>query len=198
MFQVHLVPEARGETKDPRERPVRPVRRGRKGIKVGLGCRGSVERRDLQDHQEYKGSKVSQAHGGTQVQRAPEGQGAGQDPRVQMVSQALLGSLGEMDRPVLRGHKVHREIEDRWGRLGHRDPGDRWGPWGHQGHLDCQDSLPDLQQRQQCLWSLSRSRVRPPLLLCRPQVILIHFYTPSICLYHSVNTIYDRQDISSL
>ena len=128
MFQVHLVPEARGETKDPREWQVRPVRREKKGIKVGLGCRGSVERRDFQDHQEYKGSKVSQAHGGTQVQRAPEGQGAGQDPRGRMVSQALLGSLGEMDRPVLRGHKVRRETEDRWGRLGHRDPGDQWGP----------------------------------------------------------------------
>ncbi|CAB1349517.1 unnamed protein product, partial [Coregonus sp. 'balchen'] len=194
MKLVHLVQEARGETKDPREEPVSPVRRGRKGIRVGLGCRGSVERRDLQDHQEYQGSKVSQAHEGIQGQRAPEGQGAGQDPRGRRVSQARLGSLGETDSPVLRGHQVCRETEDRWGRLGHRDPGDRWDLWGPQGHLDCQDSLPDLQQ--QCLWSLSRCRVRHPLLLCRPQVILISFYTPSICLYHSVNTNYDRQDIS--
>lgn len=109
MFQVHLVQEARGETKDPRERPVRPVRRGRKGIKVGLGCRGSVERRDLQDHRDYQVPKVNKAHGETQVQRAPEGQAAGQDLRGRRVSQERLGSLGETDSPVLRGPRDRRE-----------------------------------------------------------------------------------------
>lgn len=109
MFQVHLVQEARGETKDPREEPVSPVRKGRKGIRVGLGCRGSVERRDLQDHRDYQVPKVNKAHGETQVQRAPEGQAAGQDLRGRRVSQERLGSLGETDSPVLRGPRDRRE-----------------------------------------------------------------------------------------
>lgn len=123
MSQVPLVPEARGETEDPREELVSLDRKGKRGTRVGQGCRGPEERRAPLDHQDYQGSKVCLAHGEAQGPRAPEGQGAGQDLRGLRVSQAWLGSLAEMDSLVLRGHRDQQVSEDQWGQLGSWDRG---------------------------------------------------------------------------